>query len=442
MWELDVSKYSKNELLDLFGLNESSKEDDCLQKLVDAFRKVSADPKKSETEKASFMTFVSEAGRCFDIEPSKLHSSVMKEHTGITHLKNQHFAQSNHVEQYDDHMLISTGREIKAFSHDLEGREAGEKINPAGRINPSKIHTISKALNIDSRFRDNYYNTQSTSFTVNLPTTVHRCTRMNIGNLAMPLTYYTFSRKQGNTTFVLTLNGSNRYVITLPDGNYASPMGNGGPPSATGIEQAINNAMSAAGINTSTQVCYRVDRTSGKSTFAVASPGGTGITSIVAEFNCDDQGNLLESDNLQLRCGWMLGFRVGRYEGGPGTSGNGAAIVSEGICFPDGPRYGFLGIDEFQSSGVNDYFYSAFTNSMLPDHILSRIELGNLKMSSGAFQMSDIQSFTTQVNTSREYFGPINIDKLKITLYDEYGRVLDLNNMDWSLTLSFDCAYD
>jgi hypothetical protein len=263
---------------------------------------------------------------------------------------------------------------------------------------------------------------------------------MRIGNLSIPLTYYRFSRQQANVTFVVTLNGTDRYIVTLPDGNYSSPFEGTGV--FEGIEQGINNALSSAGINPLTDICYRVDRVSGRSTFAVPSPGGTGVTHFRVEFGCDVNGELIPGDNLQLRLGWSLGFRLGSYEGGPSATGSGAAVLSEGICMPSGPRYMFLSIDEFQSNSVNDYFYSAFQSSLLPNNILTRIDVGALSTRGGFFQLGDAESFTTQVNTSREYFGPITIEKLKLALYDEYGRVIDLNNMDWSITLSFDCLYD
>ena len=47
-----------------------------------------------------------------------------------------------------------------------------------------------------------------------------------------------------------------------------------------------------------------------------------------------------------------------------------------------------------------------------------------------------------RLNRTREYFGPVNIDRLHISLLDEYGRELELNNMDWSMTLVFEHLYD
>jgi hypothetical protein len=51
------------------------------------------------------------------------------------------------------------------------------------------------------------------------------------------------------------------------------------------------------------------------------------------------------------------------------------------------------------------------------------------------------ESLSTSLTYSREYFGPVDIQRIRITLVDEFGRVLDLNNMDWSFALMFECLY-
>jgi len=42
---------------------------------------------------------------------------------------------------------------------------------------------------------------------------------------------------------------------------------------------------------------------------------------------------------------------------------------------------------------------------------------------------------------NRKYFGPINLNRLSITLYDDRGHVVNLNNTDWSFTLLVDQLY-
>jgi len=46
------------------------------------------------------------------------------------------------------------------------------------------------------------------------------------------------------------------------------------------------------------------------------------------------------------------------------------------------------------------------------------------------------------VTTARQYFGPVDIQKLGVQLLDEYGRVIDLNNMDFSFCLTLQSIYD
>ena len=46
------------------------------------------------------------------------------------------------------------------------------------------------------------------------------------------------------------------------------------------------------------------------------------------------------------------------------------------------------------------------------------------------------------VTVPREYFGPVTLSNLNIQLLDEYGRLLDLNNMDYSFCLTLTRLYD
>lgn len=42
---------------------------------------------------------------------------------------------------------------------------------------------------------------------------------------------------------------------------------------------------------------------------------------------------------------------------------------------------------------------------------------------------------------SREYFGPVDIYSLSVTLYDDKGNILGLNSMDWSFSMIVKCIY-
>jgi hypothetical protein len=68
---------------------------------------------------------------------------------------------------------------------------------------------------------------------------------------------------------------------------------------------------------------------------------------------------------------------------------------------------------------------------------LARISLKSLS----SFSIFNENNYNI-VTTPREYFGPVNIQTLNIQLLDEYGRVIELNNMDYSFSLTLTVVYN
>jgi hypothetical protein len=46
------------------------------------------------------------------------------------------------------------------------------------------------------------------------------------------------------------------------------------------------------------------------------------------------------------------------------------------------------------------------------------------------------------VSEPRRYFGPVDIQRLQIRLLDEHGRVLQMNNANFSFCLNLKTVYD
>ena len=42
----------------------------------------------------------------------------------------------------------------------------------------------------------------------------------------------------------------------------------------------------------------------------------------------------------------------------------------------------------------------------------------------------------------RNYFGPVNISRIKVRVLDQYGNIVDFNNSDFSFTLKCEQLYD
>ena len=67
-----------------------------------------------------------------------------------------------------------------------------------GIINPLKKRSIKKNLNIDTRFRDNYFSSPSTNFNFVLPTNFDNVLQMQLTAIELPTTYYNVSKQYGN----------------------------------------------------------------------------------------------------------------------------------------------------------------------------------------------------------------------------------------------------
>ena len=236
------------------------------------------------------------------------------------------------------------------------------------------------------------------------------------------------------------------YLIQLPDGNYEDKFS--AKSNAAFIEDGINYAFKKA-INLKTGkienlydtklIRYTVDRVSGRSIFALNVITDSSAVALPCKcrlqinFNVNVLGCIDLAQNLQYTLGWQLGYRGGVYKG--------VSIISEGVCYTVGPRYMYLCVDDFNNN-VNNYFTSAFAKSVLQNDILARINLANVLQTDGVYKSGQDDGFSTQINRSRSYFGPVTISRLKISLLDEYGRFLNLNSMDWSFALAFECCYD
>jgi hypothetical protein len=328
---------------------------------------------------------------------------------------------------------------------------------PPGYINPINVRTITQAISFDTRFRPNYYASKSTNFNIILPAIQKNVVSMRVATIELPLTYYAVSLSQGNATcLIINLQPTSPqqcWVLTLPDGNYEQswsdhskaayiePALNTAITSALPATLDVNGAVTVGGVGApgpllATDLVYSLDRISGRSIFSAPLTSTLNQGGFILRFNVDNAGSLNMETSIQLRLGWQLGFRAAEY-----VCTTNATCVSEGICLIAGPRYGFLAIDDHQKNTGPAYMV-AFGNSILQNNIITRINLAALQADVGIYQSSSDAGLTTQVNRTREYFGPVDIQRLHVTLYDEYGRIIDLNNMDWSFSLAFEILYN
>lgn len=296
-----------------------------------------------------------------------------------------------------------------------------------GVINPLKKRIIRQNLNIDTRFRDNYYGSSPSNFNLILPAQFTKIVSLQLNSIELPLTFFNISKQLGCNFFSIHLydssgNSIDSSVISIPDGNYDQ----------TGIVTILNEQMTDLG-GFYGEIEFGINYTSNNGSgqmIALIKHTYTGTAfNFSLDFQADRYGNCDNSTPLPLKFGWILGFRNGVYE-------NNSNYVSESIVDLNTIKYVYLVVDDYNNS-VNNGFYSAFNSSILNKNILARISL----QSQSPFQHLSENNLNL-ITQPREYFGPVTIQNLTIQLLDPYGRVLDLNNNDYSFCLTMQSIYD
>lgn len=305
-------------------------------------------------------------------------------------------------------------------------------------INPINIKTTSQILTIDTKFRQNYYNSDSCNFSFNLPYVFKNVISMSLVSMEFINTIYNISKKYGNNHFTFSVNNI-RHTIIVPCGLYTSLSiilclnlyfkNLEWPLNSFCLTNDIDNLVSGTG---KTMAGINIDR--------VVSEGHTmdDIEEFSIDFACDINGIPDKATSLTMKFGWLLGFRNGYYVGAGIREDSSWTYISEGICNVSESNYFYFILDEF-SNNKSENIISLFENSVVSKNIMAKIVKPTSKTPTYG---TELQNKKKIITTPRKYFGSVDISKLEIRLIDQYGRQLSLNDMDYSFSLLLECNYN
>lgn len=305
-----------------------------------------------------------------------------------------------------------------------------------GTMNPLATRIIPKNITVDTRFRNNYYSTSSSNFTVQFPTRLSKVVSMQLTSIELPRSFYNICAQYANNYFYLevymnvngVIVGSERMVV-IPDGNYTPE----------GLISQINSILCPGGTPTEDDACSYITFTlsafgngNGSGRTIVQPnfnyPQGDQIEQIVMNFGNDAAGNN-DIQNIAKKLGWILGFVNIIY-----CESNYHISEKPLDCNPI--KYLYLAVEDFNKS-VNDSFVTAFEKNGLSPNILARISMyGN------GYQNMIYNKDAMIVTETRKYFGPVDVQRLQVKLYDDAGRILNMNYSDYSFCLHFELLYD
>jgi hypothetical protein len=443
-FDFNVQNYSNEELEDLLGLQKSYSVNDIMTNKQKLCIQLASAPSSTQVQ-SQMSEFLDAASKC-------LISAVAKGTTTERHDK--YFDSADNFPNNtvipgsaaDGHFVIADAYRMTPLKNynNVGGLKVGDFGAPPGKINPVKYSTIVSSINIDSRFRPNYFNSKSTDLHITLPERIDNIVSYRVGSIEIPFyAIYAVSELNGNNAIQIVWGltptppaappvYTDTFTIVIPDGNYYTTIDSTNVVASASIEKTINTILdSNTGANGLSGILnYHVDQISGKSVFS--QPAGAPPIDFKVIVNVRSNGTLSYDAPLLSFLGWNLGFRNAEYISNNNGAGSFGAVVSEALLAFKPTSYIFIAIDDYNNS-VNDYYSAVFSDSFALKNIITRVNVGILR------EISEASS--TQLNRQRNFFGPVNIQKLHITLYDNFGRIIDLNNMDWNMELIFECVY-
>jgi len=251
-------------------------------------------------------------------------------------------------------------------------------------------HTFRKtSISIDSRFADQYFN-GTADFMIRLPSTMRNVGRIELTSAEVPQVAYVFSVAAGNSSFFVDVSGV-RQTFAIADGNYtASQLVTALNALSTGLTFAYNGITNR---------------------FSVTNTGGPVALTLTS------------SPSAAVRywgIGYWLGFRTQTF-----VLASGATVTATSSPLTSPPSYALVQLQ--CPDMLENTIHRTEDRSFVP-------ALGKIVLRGGSYTEAydDASNLLLKENV---FARPTALTQLRFTLVDAYGKLVQMGDTDWSLTV-------
>ena len=257
---------------------------------------------------------------------------------------------------------------------------------------------IKKIINFDTRFSDN----TEIEFSFNLPERINNVTQIKVAQIEIPVSFYNISTNLRNNFFILKDITNNTITkILIPDGNYSQ-------------ETFILKLTSLL-----TNITFLIDSNN------ICSFTNTSSSLLLLDFTINSDGTICKN-GLENLIQSLFGFKESTILINPNST-----IKTEKCFNINTIRYLFLTMEDFVNSTHNG-FIGMLKNSTINKKILARIPFDKTLFPFGTI----IQGKLT--DCIRLYHGPVDLQRFKLQLVNEYGLPIQLNGGSFSFSLEIE----
>jgi hypothetical protein len=429
-YDLNIDNYTKKDLINFLNLPEIYEENMLLQKKDEFITNIKNVDNTDEKNKMIIINFINEA-------VDKLKSlTLINNTTLLTDIKNkkaENFDITN-ISKNDNSNHPIVDKPYTNFKYSYPS------IAFDGVLNPLERRIVTKVLSIDSLYRENFCSTNPNSFIIKLDAPLNNVISMKLISLELPRLWYNVSKYLGTNTMKIYLYNMTDYpdnvqTITLPDGNYPNQ----------NLVTIINNYFTNIGMGLD-YLTFDINITNSKSSFYVNYNKVYDSTSTSYSPNFYYKIEFSEKCNDIDTLGTYLGFKTPKYTvtkedtfvdyffSTPSITYYGI-ITSESSCGLFIDNYIFVDVNDYNKNFNTNTIVSQYNKSFIGNNILGRITLNT---SPDSLLLNNPSDYNYKI---REYYGPVKIRKLQISLINKTGKLLDLLENNYSLCLEFNILY-
>lgn len=343
-----------------------------------------------------------------------------------------------------------------------------------GQLNPNLKNVHTRILNIDSQFRQNLRN-DSNNFTMDLHVPLDKVIKLTLQSIELRHCWYTFDQAYGTSSFLY-----DNSLVTIPNGNWSI--------------QDLISVLNTYSYNQGCDISFTYTDYNG---LVQITNNDLSNSHIITFYNNENSFNM--NSKLNNNLGWILGFRAIDashnifYRIEPGNS-----ITSSDIADVFGPKYVLLTIDDFNKNILTQNYITGSDLDFsfdLPDYyrydlsmsnpiylnvpyvdgkpvpsgltisqahtileIISQREKNKINRKDSTnltnvfarinITKPDSTFYNTIIDSggkfnvySRQYFGPVTIERLQVKLLNDHGQLLNIGKQDFSFTLLVEELY-
>lgn len=314
--------------------------------------------------------------------------------------------------------------------------------------NSDNKRTITRILTVDSKFKDDDRKNTTSHFQVSFPERINEVTKMEIMEYSGPSAIRMISGAQQNNFFTLTL----KYSDATPDATKVIKS-----PDTYRIERSIMTSSTIIefinNINAQLNVAgddfeygsfkFNHEIVAGVSLNEIImdrtisfvydpTVASNNVSEVILDFVSPIPGQSTVPFVFEKSLGYILGFRKGKVSSSV-LSNNKYYIEAASLVDLNDFKYAYLIVDDFISNSETNIITSEVKSQ---GNCAGSLRHGGNILGKIIYRNElNYNMYNRVISTPREYYGSVDIQKLKIALVNEYGDYIDTQELDWSFTL-------